>query len=185
MGAARSRECHQQAMGGREGGGHSCAGISLHACGSSGAPDGSPWPGSRRRNTGAIKTSLDETACQRLPMSCTWPSLDQVNMVTKRTAQHDSSVYSMLGWVRSVLLRTSVTAENSIAILPLWLLQEGSGQTVKRWLPFSSGMRDCVGQNLARMNYTTTVAMLLARFSFRLQDKVSAVPTQASLRATR
>lgn len=47
-------------------------------------------------------------------------------------------------------------------------------QNVKRWLPFSMGTRDCVGQNLARMNYITTVAMLLACFSFHLHDKVCA-----------
>ena len=54
----------------------------------------------------------------------------------------------------------------------------GSGQTVpgaeeckvRRWMPFSSGQRDCVGQSLARMNYITTVAMLLARFSLRLAE---------------
>ena len=43
---------------------------------------------------------------------------------------------------------------------------------VKRFLPFSAGMRDCVGQNLARMNYTTTVAMLIARFKFKLAPEV-------------
>lgn len=50
-------------------------------------------------------------------------------------------------------------------------VQEGEGR-VKRFLPFSSGTRDCVGQSLARMNYTATVAMLLARFRFELADKV-------------
>ncbi len=43
---------------------------------------------------------------------------------------------------------------------------------MKRFLPFSSGTRDCVGQSLARMNYTATVAMLLAHFKFELADKV-------------
>ena len=43
---------------------------------------------------------------------------------------------------------------------------------VKRFLPFSTGMRDCVGQNLARMNYTTTVAMLIAHFKFELAPEV-------------
>lgn len=45
---------------------------------------------------------------------------------------------------------------------------------VRRWLPFSMGTRDCIGQSLARMNYLTTVAMLIARFEFRLHDRVSA-----------
>ena len=43
---------------------------------------------------------------------------------------------------------------------------------MKRFLPFSSGTRDCVGQSLARMNYTATVAMLMAHFRFELADKV-------------
>lgn len=42
----------------------------------------------------------------------------------------------------------------------------------KRFLPFSLGARDCVGQSLARMNFTATVAMLLSEFSFRLADEV-------------
>lgn len=46
------------------------------------------------------------------------------------------------------------------------------GQKVKRFIPFSHGNRDCAGQSLARINYTTTVAMLLANFSFRLADEV-------------
>ena len=57
---------------------------------------------------------------------------------------------------------------------------EGQGQ-VKRFLPFSLGTRDCVGQSLARMNTTTTVAMLLARFKFQLADKVSAERAAAML----
>ena len=43
---------------------------------------------------------------------------------------------------------------------------------MKRFLPFSSGTRDCVGQSLARMNYTATVAMLLAHFRFELAGRV-------------
>lgn len=45
----------------------------------------------------------------------------------------------------------------------------------KRFLPFSLGTRDCVGQSLARMNYTTTVAMLLAHFKFQLTPEVRAL----------
>ncbi len=45
---------------------------------------------------------------------------------------------------------------------------------MKRFLPFSSGTRDCVGQSLARMNYTATVAMLLAHFRFELAGRVDA-----------
>ena len=49
----------------------------------------------------------------------------------------------------------------------------GSEARAKRFLPFSAGTRDCVGQSLARMNYTTTVAMLLAHFKFQLTPEVT------------
>ena len=54
----------------------------------------------------------------------------------------------------------------------------GAGSTgpknpIRRWMPFSAGQRDCIGQNLARMNYVTTVAMLLAKFSMKLAVPVS------------
>ena len=44
-------------------------------------------------------------------------------------------------------------------------------------MPFSAGQRDCIGQNLARMNYVTTVAMLLSRFSLKLAIPVSRLPS--------
>ena len=49
----------------------------------------------------------------------------------------------------------------------------------RRFFPFSLGSRDCVGQNLAKMNYTTTVAMLLAHFKFHLTDEVHQPPLLA------
>lgn len=42
----------------------------------------------------------------------------------------------------------------------------------KRFLPFSDGKRDCVGQAMARMNYTSTLARLLATFRFELAPEV-------------
>ncbi len=45
---------------------------------------------------------------------------------------------------------------------------------VKRFLPFLSGNRSCIGMSLAQLNYTTAAATLLSRFSFRLADDVSA-----------
>ncbi len=44
---------------------------------------------------------------------------------------------------------------------------------IKRFTPFSVGPRDCIGQNLAKINYQTTVPMLLATFKFKLSDEVS------------
>lgn len=64
------------------------------------------------------------------------------------------------------------------------LLQEGveevrdgakvGGRVVKRFIPFSEGSRDCVGQSLARLNLTTTLAQLFGSFSFRLDESVRA-----------
>ena len=44
---------------------------------------------------------------------------------------------------------------------------------MKRFLPFLSGSRSCIGMSLAQLNYTTAVASLLSRFSFRLAEDVS------------
>ena len=49
----------------------------------------------------------------------------------------------------------------------------------RRYLPFGDGMRSCIGQSLAKMNYTATVALLLSHFTFRLAARVS--PCCASL----
>ncbi|GAB4815786.1 hypothetical protein N2152v2_002832 [Parachlorella kessleri] len=41
-----------------------------------------------------------------------------------------------------------------------------------RWLPFSAGPRDCLGQNMAKMNYMATLAVLLGRYRFRLAPEM-------------
>ncbi|KAK9846641.1 hypothetical protein WJX81_008242 [Elliptochloris bilobata] len=51
-------------------------------------------------------------------------------------------------------------------------LADRAAGRAKRFMPFSLGSRDCVGQSLARMNFTATVAMLLSEFSFRLADEM-------------
>ena len=47
---------------------------------------------------------------------------------------------------------------------------------VRRFMPFSMGPRDCIGQNLAKVNYQTTVPMLLSNFSFKLAEEVPNCP---------
>ena len=47
---------------------------------------------------------------------------------------------------------------------------------MKRFIPFSIGPRDCIGQNLAKVNYQTTVPMLLSHFSFKLAEEVKYPP---------
>ena len=47
---------------------------------------------------------------------------------------------------------------------------------VRRFMPFSVGPRDCIGQNLAKVNYQTTVPMLLSNFSFELAEEVPNCP---------
>jgi cytochrome P450 len=42
----------------------------------------------------------------------------------------------------------------------------------KRFLPFSDGRRDCIGQALAKTNYTAVLASLLGRFHFELAPEV-------------
>ena len=49
---------------------------------------------------------------------------------------------------------------------------EGAGKRPWRFLPFLTGARDCVGQSLAKMNNTATLALLLSAFSFRLAEEV-------------
>lgn len=50
----------------------------------------------------------------------------------------------------------------------------GAFSQVKRFMPFLEGNRQCIGMSLAKLNYTTAVAMLLSHFTFRLADDVSA-----------
>ena len=42
------------------------------------------------------------------------------------------------------------------------------GRPVKRYIPYSLGSQDCVGQNLARHSVPAALAMLFSHFSFRL-----------------
>ena len=46
------------------------------------------------------------------------------------------------------------------------------GRKPQRFIPFSQGSRDCVGQTLARLNLATTLAQLFGNFSFRLAAEV-------------
>jgi hypothetical protein len=48
----------------------------------------------------------------------------------------------------------------------------GKEQRFKKYMPFGDGMRACVGQSLAKMNYTAATALLLSHFTFRLADRV-------------
>ena len=47
-----------------------------------------------------------------------------------------------------------------------------NGRKPQRFIPFSQGSRDCVGQTLARLNLATTLAQLFGNFSFRLAAEV-------------
>jgi cytochrome P450 len=40
------------------------------------------------------------------------------------------------------------------------------------FFPFGQGMRDCIGQGLAKLKYTATLSMLLGRFHFQLAPEV-------------
>jgi cytochrome P450 len=47
-----------------------------------------------------------------------------------------------------------------------------NGRAPQRFMPFSLGARDCVGQTLARLNLATTLAQLYGSFTFRLAAEV-------------
>jgi hypothetical protein len=49
----------------------------------------------------------------------------------------------------------------------------GAASQPLRFFPFSQGARDCIGQSLAKINYTATLAALLGRYSFKLAPEVS------------
>ena len=49
---------------------------------------------------------------------------------------------------------------------------EVAGRKPQRFIPFSIGARDCVGQTLARLNLSTTLAQLYGSFTFKLAAEV-------------
>ena len=49
---------------------------------------------------------------------------------------------------------------------------EVAGRKPQRFIPFSVGARDCVGQTLARLNLSTTLAQLYGSFAFKLAEEV-------------
>ena len=63
----------------------------------------------------------------------------------------------------------------------LYSWQDLAGGRPKRFIPFSDGRRDCIGQALAKMNYTAVLAMLLGRYHFELAPEVLFSPFMASL----
>ncbi|CAL5222409.1 g4768 [Coccomyxa viridis] len=72
--------------------------------------------------------------------------------------------------------------ENAKAFIPERFLEEGAedakgvpkvgGRQPQRFVPFTQGARDCVGQTLARLNLSTTLAQLFGSFSFRLAEEM-------------
>ena len=44
---------------------------------------------------------------------------------------------------------------------------------VRRYMPYGSGSRECLGMPQARVTMLATLAVMLSRFSFRLADQVS------------
>jgi cytochrome P450 len=59
-----------------------------------------------------------------------------------------------------------ISKESSdILFLACWL-------QVKRYTPFGQGVRNCLGQQLARMNVPTAVAMFMSEFEFTVAPQV-------------
>ena len=68
--------------------------------------------------------------------------------------------------------RPFLRASDFLHHTPLYMQPDAK---VKRFFPFSEGRRDCIGQALAKTNYTAVLASLLSRFHFELAPEV--VPT--------
>ena len=49
-------------------------------------------------------------------------------------------------------------------------------ERAKRYLPFSTGPRQCIGQSLAHMMHDVGVAVLLSHFHFQLAPKARSSP---------
>jgi fatty acid synthase len=58
-------------------------------------------------------------------------------------------------------------------------LRVDAARPPKRFMPFAGGVRNCIGQNLAKMNAHATLALLLSRFTFRLPPEVRAAACRA------
>lgn len=58
-----------------------------------------------------------------------------------------------------------------------------NGRTPARFMPFSMGGRDCVGQTLAKLNLATTLAQLYGSFTFKLAEEVRGVSHLGNLPA--
>ena len=54
--------------------------------------------------------------------------------------------------------------------------QKDPARAAKRFLAFSTGPRQCLGQSLARMLHDLGVAMLCSRFHFSLDPRVRSQP---------
>ena len=63
-------------------------------------------------------------------------------------------------------------SQDGVEDLPAASAQEAGAKRPKRFVPFSQGPRDCVGQTLAKLNLTTTLAQLYGNFTFTLADQV-------------
>lgn len=61
---------------------------------------------------------------------------------------------------------------------------EVAGRKPQRFIPFSIGARDCVGQTLARLNLTTTLAQLYGSFTFKLAAEVRCIHSILHARST-
>ena len=63
---------------------------------------------------------------------------------------------------------------NSLSAVPslCWYPFVHGGVQARRYNPFGGGVRNCLGQQLARMNVPTAVAMFVSNFRLKLTPEV-------------
>lgn len=57
--------------------------------------------------------------------------------------------------------------------------------SAKKFLPFSGGIRSCIGQNLAQINMLATLAILLSKFDLKIPEELDSLSMQMEIQRSR
>ncbi len=97
-------------------------------------------------------------------------SMDQMFIICAVSHHCHSSEHGRV--FRLMCLRLPLVRPSAIVFICASQVGLPEAARVKRYIPFSDGRRDCVGQALGRLNYTSTLARLLGNFHFELAPEV-------------